>query len=651
MNYSRKFNDQLNEEVNYDEYNRNNELVNNIRFNNRYSVDDYNDTMQTNNINTNINPNISYNNNNQSQNFNNQNNNQMDNNMNNNMISRNFNNNNMNNSMNGNINNNMNNNYNNNMNDNNMVNNNMNNNMNNNNFNNNFNTINGNMNNNNLNLSQNLNNNNNNNNMMRSQDINVDLNEYVRTGLESRGLHVGRTQSPRSIKLAEMERKKSLLNNIQTQINLTKRTKLEELKKRQEEDAQYLKDMVVCYPFGRGGGGAPNRDKSGNVIANRRNLISDPKYNFASINIDDDYNEVWGREKRIGRFYKNSSDIQNNNNINNIQNDNNINYSETIPSTPLNNNNYVNNDFYNQQPIINNRPFSTIPRQNMIPRNYNTISNDLLYKMKEEENKRLLEQKQRELEQEKENERILKEMEEIDREKNEIRLRKSLDEQNRLLQQYRNLNNNNDINNNENDETTIETNNIYRTNIINRDIIDPDSVILDKYAIEKINKSEMESRNRLNNEISRLRDQMHNQQLLLFQQISNLRNEAEKANNQREEALKEIEKLKAQLYKNNTDDLKKRYVHHLIITDDGNKNSDMCTQTDLPPKKDEDPLELNKLLKKNIDRLNYLEEIERLNALRRSPPSNHEYEYPKPIPEKEEEDDDLYEIEITKIHN
>ena len=651
MNYSRKFNDQLNEEVNYDEYNRNNDLVNNIRFNNRYSIDNYNDTMQTNNINTNINPSISYNNNNQNQNFNNQNNNQMDNNMNNNMISRNFNNNNLNNSMNGNINNNMNNNYNNNMNDNNMINNNINNNMNNNNFNNNFNTINSNMNNNNLNLSQNLNNNNN---MMRSQDINVDLNEYVREGLESRGLHVGRTQSPRSIKLAEMERKKSLLNNIQTQINLTKRTKLEELKKRQEEDAQYLKDMVVCYPFGRGGGGAPNRDKSGNVIANRRNLISDPKYNFASINIDDDYNEVWGREKRIGRFYRNSSDIQNNNN-NNIQNDNNINYSETIPNTPLNNNNYGNNDFYNQQPIVNNRPFSTIPRQNIIPRrienNYNTISNDLLYKMKEEENKRLLEQKQRELEQEKENERILKEMEEIDREKNEIRLRKSLDEQNRLLQQYRNLNNNNDINNNENEETTIETNNIYRTNIINRDIIDPDSVILDKYAIEKINKSEMESRNRLNNEISRLRDQMHNQQLLLFQQISNLRNEAEKANNQREEALKEIEKLKAQIYKNNTDDLKKRYVHHLIITDDGNKNNDMCTQTDLPPKKDEDPLELNKLLKKNIDRLNYLEEIERLNALRRSPPSNHEYEYPKPIPEKEEEDDDLYEIEITKIHN
>ena len=673
MNYSRKLNDQLNEEVNYDEYNRNNYLVNNIKFNNRYSTYDCDDTLQTNNNNTNINPNVSYNNN-QNINFNSNNNsnnnldNQINNNQNNIMNSRNFNNNinnnNLNTSMNNNnLNNNMNNSYNNinDINDNN-INNTINNNINNNINNDLNNTINNNINDK-LNKSQNVNYNNN---MVNSQDINVDLNQYVRSGLESKGLHIGRMKSPRSIKLAEMERKKSLLNNIQTQISLTKKTKLEELKKRQEEDAQYLRDMVVCFPFGRGGGGAPNRDKSGNIITNRRALVSDPKYNFASINVDDDYNEVWGKEKRLGRYYKNSSDFQNNNNNNTIQNNENINYAETIPTTPsYNNNNFNNNDFYNQPQMNNNRPYSTNPRQinnnysnynqNRILRSYNNLNNnDLIYKMKEEENRKLLELKQRELEQEKENERILKEIEEIDKEQNEIRLRNSLREQNKLLQSYKNINNNNDnIEDNENggDNTTIETNNIYRTNIIQRDIIDPDSVILDKYAIDKINKSEMESRNRLNNEISRLRDQMHNQQLLLFQQISNLRNEAEKANNQREEALKEIEKLKAQIYQKNSEDLKKRYVHHLIVTDDGNKNYDTSTQTDLPPKKDEDPLELNKLLRKNIDRLKYLEEIERLNALRRSPPTNHEYEYPKVIPEKEEEDDDLYEIEITKIHN
>ena len=54
--------------------------------------------------------------------------------------------------------------------------------------------------------------------------------------------------------------------------------------------------MVIFYPFGRGGGGAPNRDKSGNINANRRGLISNPKYNFASINVDDDYDDVWNKE-------------------------------------------------------------------------------------------------------------------------------------------------------------------------------------------------------------------------------------------------------------------------------------------------------------------------------------------------------------------
>ena len=653
MNYSRKLNDPINEEeVNYDEYNRNNYLVNNIKFNNRYNMDDLNlgDSVQT--IKLNINPGASINNN-QSQNLNNMMNNSVNQIPNNNEMNNNYNNN-----FNNSIDNNMNNNLNNSINFNNTLNNN-NNNLNN--------SINNNLNNtiNNNNLNNSINNNlynsvqvQNNNNLANSQDINVDLNEYVRSELRSRGLHVGRTQSPRSIKLAEMERKKSLLNNIQTQINLTKRTKLEELKRRQEEDAQYLKDMVVCYPFGRGGGGAPNRDKSGNIITNRRALISDPKYNFASINVDDDYNEVWGREKRIGRFYRNSStDFQNNNN-----NQNNINVPETVPNTPYNNNNNYenNNDFFNQP--ANNRPYSTNPRMmnnndyNQLrnrPRfdnNYNnSFNNDLLYKMKEEENRKLIELKQRELEQEKENERILKEIEEIDKEQNEIRLRNSIRDQNRLLQNYKNLNNNDNNEINNNDETTIETNNIYKTNIIHRDIIDPDSVILDKYAIDKINRSEMESRNRLNDEISRLRDQMHSQQQSLFQQISNLRNEAEKANLQREEALKEIEKLKAQIYLNNNDDSKKRYVHHVIVTEDGNQNNNMSTQTEPPPKKDDS--ELNDLLRKNIDRLKYLEELEKLNAIRKSPPTDHQYEYPKVIPEKEEDDDDLYEIEITKIHN
>ena len=174
---------------------------------------------------------------------------------------------------------------------------------------------------------------------------------------------------------------------------------------------------------------------------------------------------------------------------------------------------------------------------------------------------------------------------------------------------------------------------------------------MDKNAIEQINRSEIESRNKLNNEIYKLRNQMQNQQMLLFQQISNLKTEAEKANSQREEALREIERLKLQIYKENNEDRQKRYIHHVIVSDNDNKEKERSVQTE-EPKNNEDNLELNKLLRKNIDRLKYLEEIERLNALRKSPPSNYEYEFPKNnvIPENEE-DEDLYEIEISKINN
>ena len=58
--------------------------------------------------------------------------------------------------------------------------------------------------------------------------------------------------------------------------------------------------MIVSYPFGRGSGGAPIRDKSGNIVTSRRALISDPKYNLAQINVDDDYYDIWDKEKRIG---------------------------------------------------------------------------------------------------------------------------------------------------------------------------------------------------------------------------------------------------------------------------------------------------------------------------------------------------------------
>ena len=607
----------MREETNYDEYNRNNNMINKIRFNNRYN--NYNDLNESQMINENINNNP----NNYQQNQINIS--QSQNNINN---SQNYRNNNINENQNENMNNSVNNksmintinkndffNY---PNNNNYYNNDMNNNNNNNIMEENY-------------ENNNIPNNQNNNNLYKSQDINIGLNEWVRNDLVARGLHVGRSVvSPRSIRMSQLDRKKTLLENIQAQINLKKRNKLEELNKRKQEDAKYLQDMVIFYPFGRGGGGAPNRDKSGNVIAYRRALISDPKYNFASINVDDDYDEVWNKEKRIGRFYKNAMEPINNNNIN-INNENNQNqdFNNKLRSTPQ----YIQSNprpysTFIRTPSMNNNPNfnNQISLRSRIPIYNENINknNELLLKLKEQN-----EILRRQLDEEKENDRLRKELEKEE-------------EKNKILNENKNM---------EKEEDEI-VNNYEKNEIIEREIIDPNSIILDKDTIEKINRSEIESRNKLNNEIYRLRSQMQNQQMLLFQQISNLKNEAEKANSEREEALREIEKLKMQIYQGNKEDRKKRYIHHVIVSDNGEKNTEKSIQTE-QPKNNEDALELNKLLKKNIDRLNYLEEIERLNAIRRSPPSNYELEFPKNnvIPEKEEEDDDLYEIEISKVHN
>ena len=58
-------------------------------------------------------------------------------------------------------------------------------------------------------------------------------------------------------------------------------------------------------------------------------------------------------------------------------------------------------------------------------------------------------------------------------------------------------------------------NNYERNEIVEKEIIDPNSIILDRETIEKMNRSEIESRNKLNNEIYRLRAQMQDQQMLL----------------------------------------------------------------------------------------------------------------------------------------
>ena len=452
-----------------------------------------------------------------------------------------------------------------------------------------------------------------------------------------------RSPSPRQIRMEELEKKKTLLNNIQSQINLTRQNKMEQMNKNKEEDAKYLRDMMVYYPFGKGGGGAPIRDKSGNIVTNRRSLISDPKYNLASINVDDDYYEVYDKEKRIGRYYN-----YGNNNVNN----NNNNYNQQLSNTGNNfrgmnyNNNNNNNiqdqyanqnqNFYNNdnfQQMNNGRPYSTNPRymnnNNMNNYNYNNPPNmdyypeqqnnnyqmqdniaqnpqyfntlqrpntktisltydnyevnnneqqmqikenyrqDLLRQIKENEEKKEREKRRKKEEEEKLEEKLRKEREELflreqeEKNKNKQLLNK-LQNDNNLLIQEKNKNSSSEFIN-------LRPN---RKVILNKAQSENNLVDLDKEAFEKIQHKELESKLQLNNEIMNLREQMKEQQNDLFHQIAFLKQETQNANQQRFEALKEIDKLKDELSKQRNDEiLRRKYVYDVVVNDAKNANN------------------------------------------------------------------------------
>ena len=450
-----------------------------------------------------------------------------------------------------------------------------------------------------------------------------------------------RSPSPRQIRMEELEKKKTLLNNIQSQINLTRQNKMEQMNKNKEEDAKYLRDMMVYYPFGKGGGGAPIRDKSGNIVTNRRSLISDPKYNLASINVDDDYYEVYDKEKRIGRYYN-----YGNNNVNN----NNNNYNQQLSNTGnnfrgmnYNNNNNMqdpysnqNQNFYNNdnfQQMNNGRPYSTNPRymnnNNMNNYNYNNPPNmdyypeqqnnnyqmqdniaqnpqyfntlqrpntktisltydnyevnnneqqmqikenyrqDLLRQIKENEEKKEREKRRKKEEEEKLEEKLRKEREELflreqeEKNKNKQLLNK-LQNDNNLLIQEKNKNSSSEFIN-------LRPN---RKDILNKAQSENNLVDLDKEAFEKIQHKELESKLQLNNEIMNLREQMKEQQNDLFHQIAFLKQETQNANQQRFEALKEIDKLKDELSKQRNDEiLRRKYVYDVVVNDAKNANN------------------------------------------------------------------------------
>ena len=488
-----------------------------------------------------------------------------------------------------------------------------------------------------MNMNQNYNNNNQQNNNM-DQNINSGMNDYVRKELSSHGTNPIYSASPEQFRREEQERKKMLLNNIQSQINLTKKTKLEELKKRQEEDAQYLKDMVVCFPFGRGGGGAPIRDKSGNIVTNRRALISDPKYNLASINVDDDYYDVWDKEKRIGRYYRNGSQYEvGNNNLNNNQplsntgmvfNNNQGGYNQgfqqenvgrpysTNPRL-MNNNNYnigqnmgnnysqqQNNNYSNNQQLFNTMQRPNVQNISLTYDNYEVMDRDqqrqikanyrqdLINQMEENKLKKELEKKRKELEEAREEERLRKERDELEqreleeRNKNQQLQNRVRNENNLLIIERNNRNNNNNNNNNYNNNDSNQdvfknVKTINRTIRIN-EVNENNNNAIDQEAIDKINQKEMESKMQLNNEILKLREQMKDQQNDLFSQIAFLKQETQSANQQRFQALKEIEKLKDELSKQRADEnLRRKYVYDVVVND-ANSTNNVIQETHLP---------------------------------------------------------------------
>ena len=119
---------------------------------------------------------------------------------------------------------------------------------------------------------------------------------------------------------------------------------------------------------------------------------------------------------------------------------------------------------------------------------------------------------------------------------------------------------------------------VIKTNIINENT----NNLTDQEALDKINQKEMESKMQLNNEILKLREQMKDQQNDLFHQIQYLKQETQNANQQRFEALKEIEKLKDDLSKQKADEnLRNKYVYEAIVNDSKATNN-LVEETHLP---------------------------------------------------------------------
>ena len=167
-------------------------------------------------------------------------------------------------------------------------------------------------------------------------------------------------------------------------------------------------------------------------------------------------------------------------------------------------------------------------------RNQESYKDDLLAQIKEKHYRQLMERQKRAQEEKEEEERLKRENEELQR---------------KLMQEKAN-------------QSELD---IIKTN--KGEINSKTEVLNDNSKEADYNKKQQENETRvqLNDEIAKLKDQMQQQQMSLFNQINLLRKETEDANKQRFEALREIEKLKDELVKQRTEeDLRRKYVYDVI---------------------------------------------------------------------------------------
>ena len=381
-------------------------------------------------------------------------------------------------------------------------------------------------------------------NEFNNKSINQNNNNKIKNNLNYSGLKIGGMSSTLDKTLNERERKKMLLDNIQTQITLRKKTKLEELKKRQEEDAQYLKDMILRYPFGRGGGGAPIRDKSGHMVTFRRNLISDMKYNQSQIDVDDDYDEVWGKEKRIRENNTNKSQNINNNKIDSFNDENTLRpFSTNIQintkkSNIMNLDNYQNNRYKNNintpSTLKNIYNFSTnnlLNSGNNLKNFSNSINlmndNNLLYR-------KILDRKKKELELEKQNEIMENEIPQVEYNNNQndriVNLRSP-----RKKVVFNNVikENESEYNNgNENENKYLNKKDYYDNyNFVPKGQIHP----------------RLENSFLFTDEINKLKNEIRIDQNSLLDEIQEIKNETKNAKKERNKVIKDLEYLKFEI--------------------------------------------------------------------------------------------------------